>query len=118
MFQLRMWYTKSLTSLPPDLKQQLAGYQEQYYAVFTHDNECLMIPGTPDTQGFIKAGQPPTHIGDEYYQVGIYPGASSQGTFNTLINQDIYPLAPPWDADGNRNTSWPIYSFFTAIEEE
>ena len=117
LFQLRMWYTKSLSILPPDLKQQLAGYQEQYYAVFSHDSEYLMIPGTPDTRGFIKAQQPLTHIGDQYGQVDIYPGTSPQGTFNTLINQDTYPLDPPWDADGNRNTSWLIYNFFNAVEE-
>ena len=117
LFQLRMWYTKSLASFPPDFKQQLAGYHEQYYAVFTHDNEYLMIPGAPDTKGFIKAQQPITHISDEYGQVDIYPGTSPQGSFYTLINQGIYPLDPPWDDDGNRNTSWLVYNFFKAIEE-
>ena len=117
LFQLRMWHAKSLTSLPPKLKQQLAGYQEQYYAVFSHDNEYLLIPGTPDTKGFIRAQYPLTHIGDEYGQVDIYPGTSHQGTFSTLINQDIYPLDPPWDPDGNRNTSWLVYNFFNAVEE-
>ena len=117
MNQLNTWYLNSLASLPPELNQQLAGYHEQYYAVFTHDDEYLMIPGSPDNQGFIKAQQPITHIGDEYGQIDIYPGTSTQGSFYTLINQGIYPLDPPRGNDGNRNTSWLLYNFFNAIEE-
>ena len=116
MTTLTLWYAESYNSLPARPKLLLAAYELAYNAVLVRDDKYLIFQGV-DANGYIEIYPPIKYVNDEYGLIEIYPGTTSNGAAESLIAAGRYPLDPPRNSDGGRNTSWLVYDFFDAVEE-